>query len=462
MINLITRTIQQISDMLETTYISNGVVNDKIIGVSIDSRSCKDNNLFIPLIGERVDGHKYIDAAVKNGACATLWQRDIMPIPTNINVILVDDTLEAMQLLAKVYAKQLNASYVAVTGSNGKTSTKDMIASVLATKYRTQKTQGNHNNEIGVPLTILEFNEDLEIGVVEMGMENLHELDFLCNLINFDVALITSLGVAHLENLGTVENIAKAKMEITHGINNNGCFIYHGDSTMLNKALVNETLDPSIKVLKFGTNNNNDIKLINFKPEFNGTYFDCNLLKNIYLPVLGKHQALNALGVIGVAKFYELSDEQILIGLKNTQQTGLRNEVIKINDCIILNDSYKSNPQSAIAALTTMSDFSYDHNIVVFGDMLELGTTSDKLHYELGCAINKYSIDYVYTIGDMSKYIAKGVRTHSTNVEEVNDKKTLINILKPYLQKKCLILIKGSRGMALDEVVDELIKLEGE
>ena len=197
-------------------------IEEKIQGVCIDSRKVVDGNLYIPIRGENNNGHKYVKQAIENGAKAVLWERKELDPPTDVVVILVDDTTKALQDLAKAYRNQLSMKVVGITGSNGKTSTKDILASVLKQHYITQKTMGNYNNEIGVPLTLLSLNENVEVAVVEMGMENLGELSFLTNMVKPDIAIISNVGTAHLENLGTMENIAKAKLEIVEGLSEKG------------------------------------------------------------------------------------------------------------------------------------------------------------------------------------------------------------------------------------------------
>lgn len=210
---MIMRSVDSIIRMLDADYIENENIDKQIMGVSIDSRKVVQGNLYIPIRGDKFNGHAFAAQAIENGAAAMLWERKEPNPPKEVTVILVENTLIALQVLAAVYRRQLHLKIVGITGSNGKTSTKDILAAMLATKYATQKTLGNFNNEIGVPLTLLSLSEHTEMAVVEMGMENLDELDFLSKLVKPDIAIITNIGTAHLENLGSMENIAKAKVD---------------------------------------------------------------------------------------------------------------------------------------------------------------------------------------------------------------------------------------------------------
>ena len=219
------RSIDAIIRMLDADYIENADIEEKVYGVCIDSRKVVEGNLYIPIHGVNNNGHDYVRQAIDNGAKAVLWERNEPNPPQDVVVILVEDTTAALQKLAESYRHQLDMKVIGITGSNGKTSTKDILAGILSQHYVTQKTMGNFNNEIGVPLTLLSLSENVEAAVVEMGMENLGELSFLTNMVKPDIAIITNVGCAHLENLGSMENIAKAKVEIVEGLNDHGLFI---------------------------------------------------------------------------------------------------------------------------------------------------------------------------------------------------------------------------------------------
>lgn len=458
---MIIRSIDAIIRMLDADYIENADIEEKIQGVCIDSRKVVEGNLYIPIHGVNNNGHAYVQQAVENGARAVLWERREPNPPEKIVVILVDDTTAALQQLAKAYRNQLNMKVVGITGSNGKTSTKDILASVLAKHFITQKTLGNFNNEIGVPLTLLSLSENCEAAVVEMGMENLQELSFLTQLVRPDIAIISNVGTAHLENLGTMENIARAKLEIVEGLGEHGLLIYNGDQQLLRTAAVEKQIPGYIKIRTFGKEERNDVVVQQVRQKEDGLRFSINRDARVYhLDMIGKHQAMNATAAWIAAKALGLDEEEIAEGFASVEKTGLRNELVKVDQCLILNDSYKSNPQSALAAVDTMEEFDVPYKLAVLGDMLELGETSDMIHYTLGKDISSYHLQEVLTIGDMACYIAQGARDHMehTLIRHFTDKHELLDYLRPYMHKECMLLVKGSRGMKLDEVVDALIE----
>ena len=457
---MIIRSVKQVIQMLNAEYINETGLDATIKGVCIDSRAVEAGNLYVPIIGANNNGHSYIDQAIKAGAVATLWKKGEPNAPKEIPVILVDDTIAALQKLAVSYRNQLNLKIVGITGSNGKTSTKDILASVLSKHYKTQKTAGNRNSEIGVPLTLLDFDDDIEMGVVEMGMENLGELSALTAMVRPDIAVITGVGTAHLENLKTMENIAKAKLEIVEGLPKNGTFIYLGDQDLLNDAYHAKNLDESIRVLTYGFDDHNDYVVSDIHQFVDGLDFKINENNTYHLDMLGKHQALNATAAYIAAECLAVSEEEVAEGFSNIAKTGMRNELVKFNEALILNDAYKSNPQSALAALDTMEEFDYDYKIAILGDMLELGETSAQIHYDLGKDLTKYHLNEVLTIGEMAEHINKGATDHLKNVKIMHfeNRDALSEYLKPYGAKHCMILVKGSRGMHLDLVVDALTK----
>lgn len=458
---MIKRSIDAIIRMLDADYIENGSIEEEIHGVCIDSRKVVIGNLYIPIRGVRNNGHVYVRQAIENGAKAVLWERCEPNPPQDVFVIVVEDTTIALQRLAKRYRQQLSMKVVGITGSNGKTSTKDILASVLAQRYVTQKTLGNFNNEIGVPLTLLALSEHVEVAVVEMGMENLGELAFLTDIVCPDIAIITNVGTAHLENLETMENIAKAKVEIAQGLKEKSVLIYNGDQKLLRDAVVMAQVPGYVAIRTFGLQSHNDYQIHDILQKGEGVYFEINHDGKAYrLDMIGKHQASNACAAWIAAKALGLHVEEIAEGFLQIEKTGLRNELVQCDQALILNDAYKSNPQSALAALDTMEDFDYDYKIAVLGDMLELGDTSDMIHYQLGKDLQNYHLQEICTIGDMARYIAQGARhyTNDVKIQHFSSKASLQAYLSAYMHKNCMLLIKGSRGMQLDTLVDAFVK----
>ena len=445
---MIEKTSKQIASMLHCEVF--GDDNKKIQGVAIDSRQVQTNSLYVPMIGARVDGHSFIDKVIENGASCTLWQKDHLPYPEQIAYILVDDTAKALQNLAKAYLETLSCKIIAVTGSNGKTSCKDMLCSIFSVEKKCQKTQGNHNNEIGLPLTILEFNEDIEVGILEMGMENRKEIEFLCSIAKPDVSIITTIGSAHMENLGGKYQIAQAKCEIFENMKDTGYMLYNHESEEIEQVL--STLEYGNKqAIPFGKGTDicitSDIRI-----EKDYMVFDCSVLdKPVKVHALGIHQATNALPCIEVALKEGLSQETILKGLETMEMTKMRTQLISVKSCHILDDTYKSNPESAKAAIDTLMEIPSKMHIAVLSDMLDLGPNENELHADIGKYLLEKKVDLVVCTGPLSKYTIE-----AANGSWLETKEDCIEFLKPYLDQDCTILVKGSRAMAMDQIVTAL------
>lgn len=457
---MIVRSVDSIIRMLDADYIENDDIQKNIKGVCIDSRKVVEGNLYIPIKGVNNNGHAYIAQAVAAGAVATLWNRDEPNPPKEITVILVEDTTMALQMLAHVYRRQLHMKVIGITGSNGKTSTKDILAAMLSQNFVTQKTLGNFNNEIGVPLTLLSLSDNTQVAVVEMGMENLGELDFLTRMVEPDIAIIANVGTAHLENLGSMENIAKAKLEITHGLKPGGLLIYYGDQELLRNAVILEEIPGTIRIKTFGEAEGNDYQLQSVSQSETGIAFSVNHEQTTFhMDMLGKHQAINAMAALMAAREFNLSDMDIQHGLQHIEKTGMRNELLHVGNCLVLNDSYKSNPQSCIAALETLHLFTTPYKIAILADMLDLGEESDLIHFRVGKKIADYGVQEVLTYGEMGAYIAQGANfacEKDVKVRHFADKIALMEYIRPYRDQECIILVKGSRGMHMDEIVDAL------
>jgi len=455
---MINKSLGVIADMINST-VKNSSFNDILIsGVCIDSRKVQKGNLFVPIKGLNANGHNYINSAIDNGCAATLWNKNEPNPPTNIGVILVEDTVESLQKLAIAYRNALNIDVVGITGSNGKTSTKDIIAGIFSVKYKTQKTMGNYNNELGVPLTILSLDEDCEVAIVEMGLEKKGDLLFLKDMVKPNIGILTNVGTAHLENFNCVEEIANAKLEIVDCIEDNGLFIYNGDDELIKDEIKKITINNTLTVKKFGQGKDNDLYYSIIDQDENGITFETygEVKDSFGMNMLGKHQALNALAAILAAKRFDLTNTDIKNGLSKIEKTGLRNEIVKIRRCTILNDSYKSNPQSTLVALDTFEGLLSPKKIVVLGDMLGLGENEAKLHYEIGTKLSNYKVDELVTYGQLAKNIAEGAGNVIQNIKMFDDKELMIEYLSKYLDEECTILIKASRSLALDEVVDKL------
>ena len=456
---MINCTLEEIEKMSGGDSLDDKYRDIVISGVSIDSRSIKDENLFIPLIGENFNGHNFIETILDKGVRAALWNRD-EPLPDeDIPLILVDDTTEALQTLASSYLKRTGPKVVAITGTNGKTSTKDIVASLLKTKYKTHKTKGNFNNGIGLPLTIMGMENDTEMIVLEMGMDAFGQIELLTKIAPPDAAAITNIGAAHLEGLITRENIARAKLEILKGLKDDSLFIYYGDDDML-KAEV-ESIKSNNKIKTFGISDCNDYQPEIISMDETGSLFRLKTPKTdeLFLPMLGAHQVLNATAAIAIAEYFGITSQNIKKGLLNIEKTGMRNELVKCDRFTILDDSYKSNPESVRAALETLYTIKgYSQKIAVLGDMLGLGDGEIDMHREIGSEIIEENIDLLFTIGEFGKHIYEAAKSNlsSGNIFHFDDKDELAKKIKEKSQDNALILVKASRSLAMEEVVDKL------
>ncbi|GIP33302.1 UDP-N-acetylmuramoyl-tripeptide--D-alanyl-D-alanine ligase [Paenibacillus sp. J2TS4] len=458
---MITRTLGQIAEMIGSPQPAESYRKIRVQGVSIDTRSIQEGNLFIPIIGDRFNGHKFVRDAFSQGAAAVLWDRNEPDPPVDLPFLLVDDTVAAMQSLARAYRQQLPVRIVGITGSNGKTSTKDMLAALLATRYKTEKTFGNLNNHLGVPLTLLKLEEDTEMAVVEMGMSGLGEIYQLSSIAKPDVAIITNVSEVHLGDLKTRERIVQAKLEILCGLRKNGLFIYNGDNPRLTNQLDELTLE--FETASFGSNLQNTLYPTQYQMEETGIRFSINdeECPPLSVPLLGRHQMINALSAIAAARYFGVTYEQIQQGFLAVEATGMRNELIRAGQCLIINDAYKSNPTSLRAALDTL--YSMDPNkrkIAVLGGMVELGEESDSMHSEIGEQLDPGRLDALYTIGDSAARIAQSARSRlgDSRITVCSEKNELIEQLKGKVNEDCVILFKGSRGWHLEEVVESLIR----
>ncbi|MFC0274427.1 UDP-N-acetylmuramoyl-tripeptide--D-alanyl-D-alanine ligase [Metabacillus herbersteinensis] len=453
---MIQRTLKEVQTMLNGTGLKAESELIGIKGVTTDSRQVQPKNLFFPLVGENFNGHQFARKALELGATAIVWDINEENPPENIPVIFVEDTLKALQQLAKAYREQVDVKVVGVTGSNGKTTTKDMISSVLATTFSVHKTKGNFNNHIGLPLTLLSMSEETEIAVLEMGMSGKGEIQLLSEIAQPDAAVITNIGESHLLDLGSREGIAEAKLEIVAGLKEKGYFTYFGDEPLLQDRL------KSFQFLTktFGEQSQNDYFPTSITQESNGTSF---ILKNnhYFIPVLGKHNVYNALAAYSIGQYFGVNDEAIKKGLQEIEITGMRLELLKSEDDIsIINDAYNASPTSMIAAIQLLEDLKgYKQKIVVLGDMLELGDQEILFHQQVGKTILEQEISHVLTYGKLGAEIAKGAKENlpEERVHHFVDKSELIQRVKEVAKAGDIILVKASRGMKLEEVVNVFI-----
>ncbi|MEI5909386.1 UDP-N-acetylmuramoyl-tripeptide--D-alanyl-D-alanine ligase [Bacillus spongiae] len=455
---MIKRTLKQIENMITVQNDLSTFSSLEIEGVCIDSRRIEKGNLFIPFKGERMDGHEFVHQAIEDGASAALWEKSAGEPPANLPIIVVDNSLQALQDLARSYRQQLNAKVVGITGSNGKTTTKDIAASLLSLQYKVQKTEGNYNSHIGLPLTILGMEENTEVMVLEMGMSGKGEIAELTHIASPEVVVITNIGESHLQDLGSREGIAQAKLEIIEGLTESGLLVYFGEEPLL----VERIRSLSIRAETFGKEKGNTIFPTSLEANQKGTFFSTNITKNqsFFLPILGEHNVLNTMAAMLVAKELDVHLEQAQQALDNVRLTGMRLETVKgAKGETIINDAYNASPTSTRAAIDLLASLKgYHQKVLVLGDMLELGTEEEAFHTEIGNYIPLEEIDYVMTYGPLAEKLAEAanMRGHG-KVFSFQNKEELVQRMKETIQFGDVVLFKASRGMKLEEVVEKLM-----
>ncbi len=438
----------------------------RITGVAADSRKVVPGFLFVPVAGERVDGHDYIEAAREAGAAAALWEKDL-PLPANakLPLVLVDDAIGALQALAAGYLAHTGAKVVGVTGSNGKTTTKDLLASVLAAGFRVHKTEGNYNNHIGLPLTILSAPDDTELFVLEMGMSEFGEIELLSKLAKPDAAVITNIGESHLLQLGSRRNIAKAKLEILSGMKPGGLLAYFGQEPLIAEelaALASSGEAKDIRTVTYGETGDCELVATNVAVSAEGVSFDVQDAPGIRfeLPIPSKHNAVNALAAIAIARGFGLPDARIAEGLGSVKLTSMRIERGEAhNGAIVLNDAYNASPTSVKAAIDLVAQLTgYGRKWIVLGDMLELGPDEAAFHADIGAYLDPAKADRALLYGPLSKHAFEAAKERfaSDHLGYFTNKNELIDRLLAELRPDDLVLVKASRGMRMEEVAEAL------
>ncbi len=439
--------IYEIIEATKGTLLS-GEINDTVTGFVQDSRLVQSGDMYIPIIGERLDGHEFIKQAFNNGASTIITS---IPIShPSKNIILVDDTIVALQDMAKYVRQTRNIKVVGITGSVGKTSTKDMVYSVVKTKYKTLKTLGNYNNEIGLPLTLLR-HKDEEVVILEMGMNHLREMALLSHIATPDIAIITNVGTAHIGELGSRENILKAKLEITEAMKPGSKVIINNDNDML----CNVTL-PNMEVITVGIDNDSDYKTSGIKLHQDNSDFEImhnGKLEKIHVPVQGKHFVTNALLALATGECLGIDIDSIIKGIQGFELTKNRMDTIHLkNDIIILDGTYNASEDSMKSSLDVLSNYK-GRKIAVLGDMLEMGNFSKELHENVGKYLSNLKIDTLITVGKDARYIQSGLTNCDISSFHFENNNQVINKLSSYIKDGDVLLLKASNSMNLKEVV---------
>ncbi len=432
-------------------------------GISTDSRKIKNGSLFIPLKGKNFDGHDYIVEALNKGALGAISEKKLNSVSDGKLLIVVPKnrdryiypTLKALHSLAKLYRNRFKVKIVAVTGSSGKTTTKDMIFSILSAFAPAFKTQENLNNEIGVPKTLLNIKEKHKFGVIEVGMQNKNEITPLSKIISPEIAIITNIGEAHLKQLKTKLNIAKAKSEIFDGLKQKGTAILNADDRYF-KFLKNKA-EKKAKILTIGINNKADLTAKNIIDSGKDLKFQVkigNKNEQFYLPLPGKHNVYNALFAIATAKSLNIPIRFAKKGLSNFKPSKNRMNIKIVNGIRLINDSYNANPSSMSAALKMLS-LQKGRRIAIIGDMLELGNKSIFYHKEISKLLNKLKIDFLIAVGKHAKYYASFL--DKSKFKHFLDNKKASEFAVKLLKKRDAVLIKASRGIKSEEIFLKII-----
>ncbi|MGI5963179.1 MAG: UDP-N-acetylmuramoyl-tripeptide--D-alanyl-D-alanine ligase [Lawsonibacter sp.] len=432
-----------------------------ILRVDTDSRTIHPGALFIPLVGERFDGHAYINSALEGGAIGCLTARERESYRPDKFYVKVGNTQRALRDLAAWYKRQFPIPFVAVTGSVGKTTAKDMIAAVLGTRYKVLKTEGNFNNDVGLPLTILRLNREHELCVLEMGMDKFGEIDYLAEIVEPEVGIITNIGDAHIERLGSRENIFKAKCELLPHVKKDGLLVLNGDDSLLS-TLRGKTQTPAVF---FGQGSQ-----LEYSAQAVGgdgvSHIHCILTtpkmkQKVKIPALGEHMVYPALIATAVAEHFDLTPEEIEQGLTQFVPTKMRMNVIRRkNGITILDDTYNANPQSMRAAISVLADSPGSWKAAVLGDMLELGPFAPALHAGVGEYLGKANVDCLIAIGEMSEHMAQAARESGVPVVyHCADRAAAKVVLSEAVRPNGTILVKASRGMKLEELTADLLEL---
>lgn len=443
-------TIRDILEATGGTLFSGG--ETEIRDIVTDSRKAQSGSLFIALEAER-DGHDYIKSAFDNGASAAIAHKAVEPSDTK-TIIMVEDTMKALHDIAVYYKKKYAVPTVSVTGSVGKTTTKDMLYAALAVKYNTLKTQDNFNNEIGVPLTVFALEKEHECAVIEMGMNHFGEIERLAQMAQPDVAVITNIGMSHIENLGSQEGIFKAKMEVTKLFTDKNTLIVNGDDKFLSQTKGTG----AYKVIYYGINNpendvyakdivNNGLKGIEFTAVAGGREYHVEVTQP------GEHNVYNALAAICVGREFGVSIEDAVKGIKNCEYTSGRLEVSEFGGMQIINDCYNASPDSIKAAIGVLGYATMPRKIAVLGDVLEMGDYARDAHYALGKAVSGSGIDMLITAGENAAYIAKGaIDSGMENVQSFDTTADVCENIKSIVREGDAVLIKASHGMHFEAI----------
>ncbi|HUI68377.1 MAG TPA: UDP-N-acetylmuramoyl-tripeptide--D-alanyl-D-alanine ligase [Nitrospirota bacterium] len=435
----------------------------EIKGISIDSRTISKGELFVAIKGSRFDGRDFVPAVIKNGAWGALVERSELDTKYAAfgglrNIFPVEDTIFALQEMSQMHRKKFAIPVIGITGSNGKTTTKEMLASILKQRGSVLKNEGNLNNHIGVPLTLLKLDARHKSAVVEMGMSALGEIETLARLVNPDVGVITNIGPAHLEFLGTMDIVAQAKAELLGNLKTDGTAVLNADDqyfTILKKKYGG-------RVLSFGIENKADVSAFGIRQGKNFTDMTIEAddsRVNVRLPAVGKHNIYNALAAAAAATAVGMPLDAVKYGLEDFSPVAMRSELKQIKGRTVLADYYNANPGSVKAALETLISLTGGRkSVAVLGDMLELGDIAADAHREVGRTVAHLGVDVLITMGSLAIYISEGALEAGMPKDRVISAGSYAEaaaLLGELSKNGDAVLIKGSRGMKMEKILEE-------
>jgi len=430
--------------------------------ISTDSRELGENTLFIPIVGETFDGHDFINGLSASGkiVCSLTMKEgyEKSAVDSGTVIILCDNTLYALGKIGKFHRDKFKPVTLGVTGTNGKTTTKELIYEVLSSVYKTHKNVKNYNNEIGVPFTLLQLDETHEAAVIEMGMNHTGEIERLSLMVSPDLGVITNVGAGHLEFLESMENVAFAKSEIIKGMKPGSTLIVNKDTECFHiiKKLADEK---GIKLFTYGLGTDADLRPDSFKLTVEKTVVVYKK-ETVTVPLYGKHNVYNILAALSAAEMLNIKVSQAAEALSNFVNVGGRSEIID-REYTVINDTYNSNPLSSLFALESVCDvFPGRRKIAVLADMKELGESSCVYHVKVGEFAGSRKFDHLIFYGEMAEYYEKGALSagmNSSAVKIFDTKEDIADYLKGYLKEKDVVLVKGSRSMKMEDVVNRLI-----
>ncbi len=448
-------TLENIAKACHGTYHGESAyLSREISDVTIDSRKVTEGALFIAICGERSDGHDYISDIYEKGGLCCISQKEL-PEETH-PYIQVDSSLEALKELAEFYRRSLDIKVIGITGSVGKTSTKEMIASVLEQNFRVLKTSGNHNNAIGLPLTIFRLREEHQIAVLEMGISEFGEMRVLSKIARPDIVVMTNIGQCHLEFLGSRDGILKAKSEIFEYMNRDGMIFLNGDDDKLAKLREINGITPHF----FGLSHSCEAYAEQIH-DLGLSGITCTLQVNgsrisTHIPLPGRHTVYNALAGALIGKSLGLTDDQIDRGIRALKPVIGRENVLRLSNLTVIDDCYNANPVSMKGAIDILSS-AKGRKVCVLGDMFELGAEEKRLHYETGAYLAEKDVDLLLTAGTLAKVLAKGAADQGfTSIHSFDTTEELAKKIPAFLQAGDVVLVKASHGMNFQTIVTVL------